>query len=417
MSAMNNVNRKPTCLVLAALFALLIAGTCVSQQSYAAETAASDTTIDATNNDSTSDGETLPKEDETAATSASMRVIPYPDANRHRSVLSYLSLYQRDNEAVMLVAGERSFYGLYLPERNGKAQGGILILHDIDQHGQWPTLITPLREQLPDYGWNTLAIEMPMTPNPAIPSRSEYSATSSETTAVVEDENSDAGASESPATSATDTTANPQIKPDLIDSAGISKSDELDTTPQDLAAENNAPLPRLERLPALPQSATPVEDDVTTEPSADDRYRQQVREQIQAGINFLNQRGQLNIVVIASGESAPWAADYVQQQQRDSNNAKGITLIMVDAREHRLSRIQLNQRLEGLDIPMLDLITADNRETPFQLQQRAGAMAHKHMRKYQQIILPTSANNSDLATRRIRGWLKTHAAGTEISSR
>ena len=143
MSAMNNVNRKPTCLVLAALFALLIAGACVSQQSYAAEAAASDTTTDATNNDSTSDGETLPKEDETAATPASMRVIPYPDANRHRSVLSYLSLYQRDNEAVMLVAGERSFYGLYLPERNGKAQGGILILHDIDQHGQWPTLITP----------------------------------------------------------------------------------------------------------------------------------------------------------------------------------------------------------------------------------------------------------------------------------
>jgi hypothetical protein len=394
-----------------------MAGTCVSQQSYGEETPTSDTSTNTNSNDSTTDGETLPTEDETAAIPASMRVVPYPDANRHRSVLSYLSLHQRDNEAIMLVAGERSFYGLYLPERNGKAQGGILILHDIDQHGQWPTLITPLREQLPDYGWNTLAIEMPMTPSPAIQPRSEYSAPSTETTAAIDDQNSDDSASESPATSATDTTANPQIKPDPIDSAGISKSDALDTTPQDLAAENNAPLPRLERLPALPQSATPVEDDATTEPSADDRYRQQVREQIQAGINFLNQRGQLNIVVIASGESAPWAADYVQQQQRDSNNAKGITLIMVDAREHRLSPIRLNQRLESLDIPMLDLVTADSRETPFQLQQRAGAMAHKHMRKYQQIILPTSANNSDLATRRIRGWLKTHAAGTEISSR
>ncbi|OUS41230.1 hypothetical protein A9R00_01980, partial [Oleispira antarctica] len=87
--------------------------------------------------------------------------LPNIPNKRARLLLEHMTLMGREDEVVSLNNAEEEFYGLYLPQANGQPQGGILILHDEQQHGHWPDIIGPLREYLPQFGWSTLTIELP----------------------------------------------------------------------------------------------------------------------------------------------------------------------------------------------------------------------------------------------------------------
>ncbi|MDH5546361.1 MAG: alpha/beta hydrolase family protein [Gammaproteobacteria bacterium] len=70
------------------------------------------------------------------------------------------------SQIVKLDAGKRyPVLGLYIASSLNEADGGVLILHDFGHHPNWPRVSRPLREQLPDSGWHTLAIQMPI-PDP-----------------------------------------------------------------------------------------------------------------------------------------------------------------------------------------------------------------------------------------------------------
>ena len=70
-------------------------------------------------------------------------------------------------EAVTLKADGTDFLGLYAENSNDKAFGGLLIVHGIGVHPAWPDIIDPLRMQLPEHGWHTLSIQMPILANEA----------------------------------------------------------------------------------------------------------------------------------------------------------------------------------------------------------------------------------------------------------
>ena len=70
-------------------------------------------------------------------------------------------------EPVWLEAGETRFLGIYTPEISNEAKGGVILLHGMGVHPDWPEVIYPLRTQLPEYGWATLAIQMPVLSNDA----------------------------------------------------------------------------------------------------------------------------------------------------------------------------------------------------------------------------------------------------------
>jgi len=90
---------------------------------------------------------------------------------------------------------------------------------------------------------------------------------------------------------------------------------------------------------------------------------------------------------------------------------------MIDAREHTLSALTVEQVLETLDAPILDLITddrsADAATRQWQQTSRLGAMKRKKRQQYHQIEQSTR-DTPERVVRRIRGWLKRHAAGTEL---
>ena len=96
----------------------------------------------------------------TPAVSKVIRHTPNPNKWRIGDVSRYLDNYARQTEVQVFTAQDLAVSGLYLPENTGKPQGGVLILHDNEQHAHWPQTVAPLREYLPDYGWNTLSLFM-----------------------------------------------------------------------------------------------------------------------------------------------------------------------------------------------------------------------------------------------------------------
>lgn len=70
-------------------------------------------------------------------------------------------------DAEWLEADGQKFLGIFTEDQTGDAKGGAIILHGIGVHPNWQDVIYPLRTELPNYGWATLSIQMPILPNEA----------------------------------------------------------------------------------------------------------------------------------------------------------------------------------------------------------------------------------------------------------
>jgi dienelactone hydrolase len=69
----------------------------------------------------------------------------------------------RAGTVVRLGEDQDQFLGIFSPAQSKKSRGGIILLHDINNHADWPEVISPLRRRLPRFGWNTLSIQLPLT--------------------------------------------------------------------------------------------------------------------------------------------------------------------------------------------------------------------------------------------------------------
>lgn len=70
-------------------------------------------------------------------------------------------------EAVKLKAADVEFLGLYADNTARQALGGVVLIHGIGAHPAWPEIIEPLRTTLPEHGWSTLSLQMPILGNEA----------------------------------------------------------------------------------------------------------------------------------------------------------------------------------------------------------------------------------------------------------
>ncbi len=71
-----------------------------------------------------------------------------------------------DGEAVQLNNGTSDFLSIFTEAEN-PGDVGVIVIHGIGIHPDWPTVIQPLRVQLAEKGWNTLSLQMPVLPNDA----------------------------------------------------------------------------------------------------------------------------------------------------------------------------------------------------------------------------------------------------------
>jgi pimeloyl-ACP methyl ester carboxylesterase len=70
-------------------------------------------------------------------------------------------------ESVQLEAAGTPFLGIYTEASQGKTGYAVILAHGIGVHPDWPEVIHPLRSMLPEHGWSTLSIQMPVLPNDA----------------------------------------------------------------------------------------------------------------------------------------------------------------------------------------------------------------------------------------------------------
>jgi len=346
------------------------------------------------------------------------RVLPDPNQRRIQDVIDHLALYGRDQEVIKFSDEEESISGLYLPENTGKPQGGILILHDVEQHAHWPTTVAPLREYLPDYGWNTLSLFFTKTlrrPLPEIPQSEPVPQSATENdvendTTPIPEEAADE------LTEAVDDLA--PLEESLTEDNPIDENF-ADTDPiQDSELANIAEdfIPN-EELSPNPSETEPEENT----PPIDEVYLNVMTERVEGGLRQLNTLGQFNLVVIAHGRSANWAVNTLKQRFEANPGAKGYALILVNAVQSHFPDYPLNDRLADFSIPILDLYTEGDDTYERLAKERKDAVVRKQKAQYMQIRLPAmdyliKAKHQVIA-RRVRGWLKTNAAGEEVEVR
>ena len=64
-----------------------------------------------------------------------------------------------------LKAKGRRFLALYAQATTDHPKGAVILLHGLGANPDWPEVIHPLRVELPDHGWSTLSIQLPVRPN------------------------------------------------------------------------------------------------------------------------------------------------------------------------------------------------------------------------------------------------------------
>jgi pimeloyl-ACP methyl ester carboxylesterase len=70
-------------------------------------------------------------------------------------------------EVCELKAGDTGFMGIYTESEQGPADRAVILAHGIGAHPDWPEVVHPLRTGLPESGWSTLSIQMPILANDA----------------------------------------------------------------------------------------------------------------------------------------------------------------------------------------------------------------------------------------------------------
>jgi len=222
-------------------------------------------------------------------------------------------------EAVWLTAGSDRFPGIYSQQLSEKAQGAALILHGMGEHPDWPEVIAPLRLQLPEHGWATLSILLPVL-------------------------------------------------------------------------ESGEP------LSAYGETIT------------------RASSRIGAAVRYLRDKKFLNIVIIGQSFGATAGAYYLAGSGTGIQAFVGISMQDYDFLQPRLD---LNNTLSHIDIPILDLYGGRDYNEVLRLAEQRRLEAKKlNRRQYQQIVIDGADHNfaglENVMIRRIRGWLDKAAPGVRV---
>ncbi|MBJ7537003.1 DUF3530 family protein [Marinomonas transparens] len=97
------------------------------------------------------------------------RVAPTPQATRIKALEADLTKKNLQHQILTLEADGTPFLALYEPSLTSSTQGCVILIHADNEHPNWPSAISPLRNALPSYSWCTLSIEVPDIIKRAIP--------------------------------------------------------------------------------------------------------------------------------------------------------------------------------------------------------------------------------------------------------
>ncbi|MCP3663489.1 MAG: alpha/beta fold hydrolase [Gammaproteobacteria bacterium] len=94
---------------------------------------------------------------------ASALTVHASDLAREQRVFAEIEEAILDGEPLEMVAGKTEFMAIHTTAESRPVLGGIILVHGMGAHPDWADIIHPLRTALPAYGWETLALQMPLT--------------------------------------------------------------------------------------------------------------------------------------------------------------------------------------------------------------------------------------------------------------
>lgn len=300
----------------------------------------------------------------------------YPDISESRKVLA--------------IAG---------PSLIAEKQGAILLLHDKEQHADWPVLIRPVRKELPKVGWYSLSLSLP------------------DETRIVQPERKQA------AKLIDQVTLTDNLKKTLELGSRSSKKDEMKD-------------PKADAQSAAPSIEAPSEDKAEVEESASDKesvdinlaanvsksnfnklsYEQRALKHVEAAKDYLNQEGYQNIVFLSSGASAKLVLEYIKTHLSEISSP-GFAWIMIDPTLSEQDILDIKEWLgESFQAAILDVVT-NNQSAPDKLKDlRHMGMVRAGVKEYKQIVLSNqnTAQFDENLIKRIKAWIKLNAPGMKI---
>ena len=97
-----------------------------------------------------------------AALMAAPGIAAAQDLDRERRLEAEIVDMIIDGEPVHLDADGHSFLALHTEAADGGSGRAVLVLHGRGFHPDWPEVAAPLRAELPEHGWETLSLQMPV---------------------------------------------------------------------------------------------------------------------------------------------------------------------------------------------------------------------------------------------------------------
>jgi hypothetical protein len=349
-------------------------------------------TSDETASDAEGDSEGKPK---ITLTTKDWHDIKRPLKTTDKTQIELLLKEIDERELLTLQAADEDFIGLFLEYNTAQPLGAVLILHDEGLHPDNHQLVAPLRKYLPDYGWNTLAIAIPEPETTPLPDRKWPSYPADFTLNPPDQEETDEAAESS-------------------DTGDAKETAETEATEEDASTESSA-----SEESAASEETSDQTDDTASE-NGDQRTPQEITMlRIEAALQDLINRGQLNIVLIGQGIGASWAVSYLES----SGNQEMFTLVMVDPKLPKTEQDKnyINTRISEFgSLPILDIVSQQTSLAKKQAKERVNYARRKQLSAYQQLFMRPVENpwtEHHRIVKRVRGWLAQNAPGEEQAIR
>lgn len=307
--------------------------------------------------------------------------------------------------AVWLNDGESDFLGLYQPQYLGAAQGAVLMVFSEDLPRGRYEAFEALRQQLPEFGWSTLAIALYKQRPEPLPPRQPPPVKDQATEESAEENDAGPSADNSPI-------APPPPEPNSTEDDSQSRPDNYD-----LEAENRA----TEAIAAAEAAQAKEEGDKADEneapPPLDNRPIAEINlGRIRAAMAYLADQGQYNRALLGADYAASAAAG-VLSDNPDTRDAV-TALVLVNARNSHDENGQLNFLFDP-ELPLLDIAYGYVPEIELEQRERRHYTQRRRFRLHQIVALPLPVRpmeDDGTLLRRVRGFLKKHVAGDEIEA-
>jgi hypothetical protein len=264
---------------------------------------------------------------------------------------------------------------LYRPTEAKTTHGILILFHASEDPQAWPPILENLRAFLPRYGWETLAITLPQKYPAIVPERSSSSSASAATNANMAVE-----------------------------------AESTDTTTPESASNSSA-------SPSSSSASSIVARDLL------------IQAYVNAGLEFVKGKGQLNAVILADNSSVYLVSQtltpHIQLNERDSTTLDGPLQALVITNlqnQEPIGKMELEEIFLPPQLPILDIFfSPDNAgQTESRDLHRAVAM-RKKMDHYQQLLMEiqpklTEQDDQSYLLGRVRGFMQRQAGGTEVKN-